>query len=58
MIDVVNERMTVHGWEGCDASVGGLFIVDLDGRYLDTLIPVIGNSRGVTGVEGLAMVLP
>jgi len=58
MIDLVDGQMTIYGWESCDAAVGALFTIDLEGRYQDTLVPVIGDSRGVTGVRGLATVYP
>jgi hypothetical protein len=58
MIDIHDGRITVHGWDDCAATIGGLFTVDLDGRLLDTLVPVIGDARGVTGVRGLATVYP
>jgi hypothetical protein len=50
--------MTIYGWEDCAAWVGALFTVDLEGRYVNTLVPVIGDSRGVAGVRGLATIYP
>jgi hypothetical protein len=58
MFDIVDGQMTIYGWESCDAAVGALFTVDLEGRYANTLVPVIGDSRGVTGVRGLATIYP
>ena len=58
MIDIVGGQMTIHGWEDCAAWVGAMFTVDLEGRYANTLVPVIGDSRGVTGVRGLATIYP
>ena len=58
VIDIVDGQMTVYGWDDCAATVGGLFTTDLEGRYLNTLVPVIGDSRGVIGVRGLATVYP
>jgi TolB protein len=56
MIDIRDGQMTIYGWDDCAATVGGLFTVDLEGRYVNTLVPVIGDSRGVIGVRGLATV--
>lgn len=58
MIDIVGGQMTIYGWEDCAAWVGALFMVDLEGRYVNTLVPVIGDSRGVAGVRGLATIYP
>lgn len=58
MIDIHDGQMTIYGWDDCAATVGGLFTVDLEGRYLKTLVPVLGDSRGVIGVRGLATVYP
>jgi TolB protein len=56
MIDVHDGQMAVYGWSDCAATVGGVFTVDLEGNFLNTLVPVIGDARGVTGVRGLATV--
>lgn len=58
MVDIRSGEMTLYGWQGCDARIGVLFTSDLDGHYLNTLVPVIGDSRGVIGVEGLTTVYP
>jgi TolB protein len=58
MVDIVDGRIAIYGWQGCDGWVGSLFTVDLDGGSLDMLIPVIGDARGVIGVIGLADVYP
>lgn len=58
LVDIRAGDMTLYGWEGCDAWTGTLFTSDLDGHYLNTLVPVIGDSRGVTGVIGLRTVYP
>jgi hypothetical protein len=58
MVDIHEVQMTNYGWDDCAATVGGLFTVDLEGRYLNTLVPVLGDSRGVIGVRGLATVHP
>lgn len=58
MVDIVGDRMAVHGWQGCDASVGSLFTVDLNGGNLDVLVSAIGDARGVVDVVGLADVYP
>lgn len=58
MIDIHDGQVTIYGWDDCAATVGGLFTVDLDGRYLNTLVPVLGDSRGVIAVSGLATVHP
>lgn len=56
LIDVANGQMTLYGWQGCDGWIGTLFTTDLDGNHLNTLVSVIGDARGVTGVVGLATV--
>ncbi|CAN5757739.1 hypothetical protein BH23ACT4_BH23ACT4_13660 [soil metagenome] len=58
IIDIHDGGMTLYGWQGCEGWIGILFTVDLGGHYLDTLVPAIGDSRGVTGVIGLATVHP
>jgi TolB protein len=58
MVDIVDGQMTVYGWDDCAATIGALFTTDLDGRYLSTLVPVVGDARGVIGVRGLATVHP
>jgi hypothetical protein len=58
MIDINDGQVTIYGWDDCAATVGGLFTTDLEGRYLNTLVPVLGDSRGVIGVRGLATVYP
>lgn len=58
LVDIVDGRMTLYGWLGCDASIGQLFTVDLTGRYIETLVPVIEDARGVVGVVGLDTVYP
>jgi TolB protein len=58
MVDIVGDRMAIYGWQGCDAWVGSLFTVDLDGTNVEVVVPVIGDGRGVVGVEELATVYP
>jgi hypothetical protein len=53
LIDVVDEGLTIHGWPGCDAGVGSLFGVDLEGHYLDTMVrwsetPVVWSEYPVS----------
>lgn len=58
MIDITDGRITLYGWLGCDASVGELFALDDTGAYIETLVPVIEDARGVTGVVRLSSVYP
>lgn len=58
MIDIADGRIALYGWLGCDASVGELFMVDVDGAYSETLVPVVDDARGVVGVVGLETLYP
>ena len=58
MVDVLDEQVTIYGWEGCGGWVGALFVTDLDGEHLRDLVPVVGDSLGVIGARGLATVYP
>lgn len=50
--------MTIYGWQSCSGDVGALFTTDLNGHYLDDLVPIVGDARSVIGVRALATVFP
>lgn len=58
MVDVGDGRMAIYAWQGCGADVGVLVVADLTGSFTHDLVPVIGDSRGVISVRGLAEVYP
>ncbi len=58
MVDVMDDEVTVYGWEGCGGWVGALFVTDLEGEHLRDLVPIVGDSLGVIGARGLATVYP
>jgi hypothetical protein len=58
LVDIVDERITFYGWQGCDGWIGTLFATTLEGEYLHELVPVINDGRGVIGVVGLAALYP
>jgi TolB protein len=58
MVDIVDERIAVYGWQGCDGWIGTLFVTTLEGEYLHDLVPVINDGRGAIGVVGLGAVYP
>lgn len=58
LLEAHNEIMTLLTWEGCGGSVGMLHTVDIEGQNLQTLVPVIGDARGVTYAVPLRTVYP
>lgn len=57
-VNVVAGLITVYGWQGCAGDVGALFVTDLEGIFVQELVPVIGDARSVIGVMGLTEVYP
>jgi len=57
-VNVVAGLITVYGYQGCAGDVGALFVVDLEGNFVQELVPVIGDTRSVIGAIGLAEVYP
>lgn len=58
MLEISDGRIALYGWLGCDASVGELVTIDLDGSDAKTLVPVVEDARGVVGVVGLGTLYP
>jgi TolB protein len=58
IVDVVNSRIVVKGFQGCDGWGSGLFALDLNGTYLHDLVPMVGDAGGVLGVKGFASLYP
>ena len=57
-VNVVAGLITVYGYQGCAGDVGALFVVDLEGNFVQELVPVVGDSRSVIGAIGLGNVYP
>lgn len=53
IVGVDGTEVTVYGWEGCDAYVGALFVIDADGAFITELVPRVGDGRGVDSVTTL-----